>query len=48
MKKNNPATRNNSQKISAKYGGKLPISVAEKLQEYVSKGRSGWSTNRSL
>ncbi|SFT87575.1 hypothetical protein SAMN04489724_2491 [Algoriphagus locisalis] len=48
MKKSNPTTPNKSQKISTKYAGKPPITVAEKLQEYVSESRIDRSTNRTL
>ena len=48
MKKSNPTTQNNSQIISSKYGWKLPIEVAEKLHEYVSKGRIKWNINKTL
>lgn len=48
MKKGRPKTPNNSQKLSAKYGGKLPNEIAEKFQVYISKCRVEWSTNRNL
>lgn len=35
------------QKLSEKYGGKLPSDIADELQDYVSKSRNEWK-NRSI
>jgi len=35
------------QKLSEKYAGKLPSSIADELQNYVTQGRDEWN-NRSI
>ncbi len=35
------------QKLSEKYGGKLPADVAEELQNYVTQSRNEWN-NRTI
>ncbi|MBC6492658.1 hypothetical protein ACFSQD_18120 [Flavihumibacter stibioxidans] len=36
-----------TQKLSEKYGGKLPSDIADQLQDYVTKSRNEWN-NRSI
>ena len=36
-------TENPKQKLSEKYAGKLPSSVAEELQNYVNESRAEWN-----
>ncbi|MGN6532452.1 MAG: hypothetical protein ACTHK0_11970 [Ginsengibacter sp.] len=36
------------QKLLEKYGGKLPIDVADQLQDYVTKSRNGWNSLSNL
>ncbi len=31
------------QKLSEKYAGKLPVEVADELQDYITQGRSEWN-----
>ena len=33
------------QKLSEKYAGKLPMEVADELQEYVTQSRNEWNNN---
>jgi DNA-binding transcriptional regulator YhcF (GntR family) len=38
-------TTKQPQKISEKYAGKLPSSIADELQQYVTKSRNEWESH---
>ncbi len=42
LKKGGEPTTVPTQKLSEKYAGKLPVDVADELQDYITKSRAEW------